>query len=71
MLHFLTVNVGPFYPTRAYSGGGGGGLKAAVRPARPQFQMYLHAGQLEISKVGCMSKINSGICILIGYYFYF
>ncbi|XP_012941309.1 ubiquitin carboxyl-terminal hydrolase 34 [Aplysia californica] len=41
------MSVGPFYPTRSYQGSA---IKANVRPSRPQFQMYLHAGQLEVTK---------------------
>ncbi|KAK0061614.1 ubiquitin carboxyl-terminal hydrolase 34-like isoform X4 [Biomphalaria pfeifferi] len=39
--------VGPFFPTRSYQGLSN---KANVRPSRPQFQMYLHSGQVEVSK---------------------
>lgn len=48
MFTFESVNVGPFFPTRSYQGLSN---KANVRPSRPQFQMYLHAGQVEVSKV--------------------
>ncbi|KAK6998655.1 ubiquitin carboxyl-terminal hydrolase 34-like isoform X2, partial [Biomphalaria glabrata] len=41
------MSVGPFFPTRSYQGLSN---KANVRPSRPQFQMYLHAGQVEVSK---------------------
>ncbi|KAK3803788.1 hypothetical protein RRG08_026023 [Elysia crispata] len=41
------MSVGPFYPSRSYQGLSN---KAGARPSRPQFQMFLHAGQLEVQK---------------------
>ncbi|BFZ12255.1 hypothetical protein BsWGS_15296 [Bradybaena similaris] len=52
------MTVGPFFPTRSYQGLPN---KADVRSSRPQFQMYLHAGQVEVSK-GTDDDYDKALC---------
>ncbi|KAH9519588.1 Ubiquitin carboxyl-terminal hydrolase 34 [Bulinus truncatus] len=52
------MSVGPFFPSRSYQSLSS---KANVRPSRPQFQMYLHAGQVEVSK-GSDEDYDKAMC---------
>ena len=48
---FLSGSMGPYFPKRGQTTIP---HKSSIRPARPQFQMFLHNNQLEATKVSIL-----------------